>query len=370
MKKNILLLTSIYLASAQGAASSAETFFKAADEGDLSAMQLLITDGIPPDRRTESRSTAIHCAAKKGHNHIISFLVANHNFDPDIRGSQNKTALHYAAGSEHLETIRLLLSLGSDSNAQDDYARTPLFIATCRNKTEAAKLLLTFKANIDPYRFPPVPRLGSKTDLNKADIRGYTPLHYAAENGLTTPVALLLQHGAEKQSKTLIRHKFTSWDWVDNATPLCLALIYKQYETARILLEAHADANEITSDDRSLLCIMAYYGDIEGVKLLTSYNADLNKGGINKYESITPLIAAAAGTHTGIKPLETVQHLVEAGADMTLIAVNGCTAFSMACIHNQEHIMDYLETAWKQKFGTDIPRCTWACERCLTRAGY
>jgi ankyrin repeat protein len=86
--------------------------------------------------------------------------------------------LYHAVGFNNLNTVRLLLDRGCDSNAKNDYGLTALHSASFRGYQEMIKLLLEYGANID------------------SNYNGETPLCHAVDWRRASCVELLLERGA------------------------------------------------------------------------------------------------------------------------------------------------------------------------------
>jgi ankyrin repeat protein len=124
-------------------------FIKAAKKGDLDTLKILIDmDNALLNTRDKDGSTALHCAAWKGHPEIVAFLlkagadVSSHNTN-DHWGT---TPLHAAAHANRTVIVQLLLDAGADVNAKDMNGNTPLYHTTFHKATAAAKILAKFGA--------------------------------------------------------------------------------------------------------------------------------------------------------------------------------------------------------------------------------
>lgn len=86
--------------------------------------------------------------------------------------------LHVAADSGSVSMVSLLLDLGSDIEAKDNWARTPLINAAKQNQLEVVNLLLKRGA-----------------DLSPEDVDGMTALHWSAKNNHLGVLRTLLSSG-------------------------------------------------------------------------------------------------------------------------------------------------------------------------------
>ena len=62
--------------------------------------------------------TALHCAADKGHNEVLTTLILS-GADLDIRNKDGNTALHSATNRGQTEVIATLVSAGADLNMKN-----------------------------------------------------------------------------------------------------------------------------------------------------------------------------------------------------------------------------------------------------------
>ena len=110
---------------------------------------------------------------------LKKFLVEEKGFNVDEDQGKGFNALMIAARSGKIKGVELLLDLGADPNAKDNYDWTPLHWASHYGKTEAIELLL---------------KAGS--DVDAKNNNGYTPLHLTSSNGKTEAIELLKRFGA------------------------------------------------------------------------------------------------------------------------------------------------------------------------------
>lgn len=124
--------------------SNDKAMIRAAKAGDLAAIQaLLATNTDLLLARDSDGSTALHCAAWKGHVEVVAFLlrqgadVQAHNTDDHWA----TTPLYAAAHANHAGIVQLLIDHGADVRAPDLQGRTPLEHTAFHKATRAAKLL-------------------------------------------------------------------------------------------------------------------------------------------------------------------------------------------------------------------------------------
>lgn len=138
--------------------------------------------------------------------------------------------------------VRALEDGGSTQEADPMHqGRTPLHFAAYNGHSEAVQLLLAAGA-----------------DLTATDSAGSAPLHYAAMFKNTEAVRLLLEAGAD-----VLATDFQGW------TPLHGAVVYGHTEAVRLLLAAGADVTVANRAGKTALDLAQRVGNAEVVKLLS-----------------------------------------------------------------------------------------------------
>ena len=149
------------------------------------------------------------------------------------------TALHRAALSGDAKQAAALLKLRDvEVDAADKQRRTPLHGAVLAGHTQVAGLLLEARCNTD-----------------KADVKGMTPLVFAAGRGDAGLVRLLLKHGAAPRQS------------------LQAAVTQGHTEAAELLLNAGAPVGATSERGASALHFAALKGDAPMLQLLLQRGA-------------------------------------------------------------------------------------------------
>ena len=134
------------------------------------------------------RDSRLADAAERGDREAIASLIKQ---KADINGTQGEgtTALHWAAQRDDVEAAKMLLAAGANVTAvTDNGAITPLFMA-CTNGS-AAMIEALVKAG---------------ADVNAPKANGTTPLMIAAASGSVPAVKTLLDLGAKVDTKESVR---------------------------------------------------------------------------------------------------------------------------------------------------------------------
>jgi ankyrin repeat protein len=178
----------------------------AAFHGDVNAVRVLLDHGAGLNSRNAHRLTPLYQAVRWGHLEVAQALL-DRGADPNTHDDRGETPLH-CAGASDAPLTRLLLECGADPNARDDRGTTPLQVALHDGRTEAATALLESGAMHDLFTAAAVgdaaalERLvGEGGDIDAREgITRATPLAWAARNGQTEAVALLVSRGADVEA--------------------------------------------------------------------------------------------------------------------------------------------------------------------------
>uniref|UniRef100_A0A0G4GY99 Uncharacterized protein n=1 Tax=Chromera velia CCMP2878 TaxID=1169474 RepID=A0A0G4GY99_9ALVE len=122
--------------------------------------------------------SALHCAAKRGHNKTLAVLADKFGEEVNATGQALKTPLHLAAENGHQGIVRWLVKeKGAAVEAQDEVGKTPLHLAAqAGHKQIVLELVREMGAQLMPR-----------------DKNGSTPLHVAAEWGRQDVVEALVK---------------------------------------------------------------------------------------------------------------------------------------------------------------------------------
>ncbi|XP_069315084.1 ankyrin repeat and death domain-containing protein 1A isoform X1 [Eulemur rufifrons] len=199
-------------------------FHRAAEYGQLDALDFLVGSGCDHSVKDKEGNTALHLAAGRGHVAVLQQLV-DFGLDLEERNVEGLTALHAAAEGIHPDCVRLLLGAGSSANAltqkklsclhyaalsgSEDVSRALILAGGCTNVADhqgASPLHLAVRHN-----FPALVQLfiNAHSDLDATDNRQQTPLHLAAEHAWQDIAEMLLVAGVDlsltdKQGKTAL----------------------------------------------------------------------------------------------------------------------------------------------------------------------
>ncbi len=246
---------------------AANDVWDAAFIGDVDMVKKAVADGMDVNARNPaSGDPLLFTASLMGHTDIVAFLLEK-GADINVQNREGNTSLHVAAFLGRAEAAELLLKHGINVHARNVHGGTAMDNTTLDwNTTQAIlnmirvievkkaevlagrakiKRLLTGRMNDAPESInlwkasaagnlaAIKAALDSGSDLSGLDPQyGIDPLGWAALNGQTEAVKLLLEKGANIHN----RHK-------DGSTALHGAAFLGRIETVKLLLEKGADIN-------------------------------------------------------------------------------------------------------------------------------
>ncbi|XP_071463517.1 LOW QUALITY PROTEIN: ankyrin repeat and death domain-containing protein 1A [Marmota flaviventris] len=199
-------------------------FHRAAEHGQLDALDFLVGSGCDHSVKDKEGNTALHLAASQGHVAVLQRLV-DIGLDLEEQNVEGLTALHAAAEGVHPDCVQLLLRAGSDVNAltqkrlsclhyaalggSEDMCRALIHAGGCTNVADhqgTSPVHLAVRHN-----FPALVQLliEARSNLDAIDNRQQTPLHLAAEHAWQDIAEMLLVAGVDltlrdKQGKTAL----------------------------------------------------------------------------------------------------------------------------------------------------------------------
>ena len=325
----------------------------AAMNGDRAAVESLLSQKADVNAPQADGATAIQWAAYQDDIELANVLIAA-GANVKSANREGATALSLAALNGNAAMIAKLLAAGGDANEKGPHGETPLMFASRNGSVAAIRVLL-----------------GDKAEVNaKESLRGTSPLMWAAEQGHAAAVKLLIEHGAEVGAASnpdsrggtaylappiqarlrseqgaggLRGRRSANGDFVANAdaaaaevafgrrqntdggglTALVFAARQGDLDTAKVLLEAGADVNQVTRYGWSPLLTATQNRNYQLGKYLLEHGANPNIGNKGGW---TPLYLATdnrnieGGDYPVRAPdmdhLDFIQLLIEKGANV------------------------------------------------------
>jgi ankyrin repeat protein len=132
----------------------------------------------------------LHDAARRGDLQAVKDLVEKYRVDVDMPTADGGVCpLHCAAEYGHAAIVRYLLSKGACAAVVTRALIRPVHLAAKNGHVDILRSFIQYPDKMDVFQ-PPTIR------ANVQDIRGYTPMHYAVENGDILAVQYLKEWGA------------------------------------------------------------------------------------------------------------------------------------------------------------------------------
>lgn len=267
----------------------------------------------PEPRDPLNNYSALRIAHREGSTEIEQMLRAAGAKDD----GQGEEALLKAMRARDVDGVRAALAAGGDANSKDQTGDPLICDAADKGLTEIVGLLLEHGANIESrnsYGATPLylaitfkhPETAAFLISKGAAIedRQHNPLHIAVHTRDFATATLLLDRGADIHA--------------ENDAAVRTAAKAADVEMVRFLLERGADPRGVNDSQENALHVAAYRGNRELLEMILDKGVDVNA---RQYTGQTALFHAAA-----LGNLEGVQTLLRRGADPNIRDEEGKTA--------------------------------------------
>ena len=268
-----VVLAAVAVVAAASPASATDDVIAAARAGDVAAVRALVADGADVDARQGDGATALHWAAHRGDLTLAEALLAA-GADVDAANALDATPLWLASQNGDALLVARLLAAGADANVSLKMGETPLMSAARSGDVDTVRLLLAAGADVNPAERE----------------RGQTALMWAAAQGHAEIARVLAAAGADLHARSRVWRQLENTAGNTNpignfrmahggSTALLFVARNGDFDTARALLEAGADANDTAAAGTSALVIAAHSGHGALAALLLERGADPNAAG-------------------------------------------------------------------------------------------
>jgi ankyrin repeat protein len=180
-------------------AGSFEDFFRAVHSDNARGVKSLLDRGFDPNTRDDKGQTGLLIAVREPSPKVIQVLLASPKTDVEARNAKDESPLMLAAIKGEQDLVTQLIERDADVNKP---GWTPLHYAATNGHTAVMQLLLDKDAFIDAQ-----------------SPNGSTPLMMAAMYGSITAVKLLLDEGADPLMKNQLG--MTATDFAQKANRPC-----------------------------------------------------------------------------------------------------------------------------------------------------
>lgn len=151
-------------------AEAVAAFAEAAFNGDIQKVTDALKNGMPVDQKEENGNCGLMLAAFNGHVETMQVFI-DAGADIHLRDSNGRTALMFASSGPFPAAVRLLIKNGSEVNAADTEERwTPIMFAAAEGLLPVVDILLEHGAD------PKMKDVDGDTAAAFARNRGFTAL--------------------------------------------------------------------------------------------------------------------------------------------------------------------------------------------------
>lgn len=244
--------------------------------GSKEVAEILIAEEIDVSAKNDDMATTLHWVR----NAEIAEMLIGKGLDVNAKDKKGTTPLHCAAfgETEKADVAALLIEKGAQVNAADSKGRTPLLHAAIFGHIKTAELLIKKGASLEGKdMFSPLHAAAGRGNLeivlllinnganvNSRDDRGETPLHHASREHAES-VELLIKKGADVNVPDQ-----------GGATPLHNAVYADNMKIAELLVKAGADLKAEDEEEGRLTPLECAKSE-EMKELLRSHADKINK---------------------------------------------------------------------------------------------
>lgn len=294
----------------------------AAGFGNLATMKLLLKHGADPNSGNKRKSTPLFWSL---HDEAKVRLLLDHGVDINARTIDGRTPVYQAASMANaVPVLRLLLDKGGDPNAKTLVGMTPLMLAA-RGNIEAMRLLIDRKAEVNARNGAGGTALMAAAQTGRPEAvslllekgadptvrtkRNETALADAATAGNEEVVKLLLDHGAQVNVQDIRGYSPLLYAAGSDAMPAGIV---------RVLLAKGADP-AVKGDGETARMLAAKRGDSEVARLLGVPEEE------RKQLGVAPNVHAGAGDRSIAAAVAPALALLEKQSH-NFIRIGGCNS--------------------------------------------
>lgn len=218
----------------------------AAHWNDVDGVKLLLTSGANPRLANRYGVTPLSEAAAVGSATVVEMLLKAGADPKTLTTPDGETVLMTAARAGSVEAVKILLAGGADVNAKENYrGQTALMWAAAERHPDVVKLLLEHGADWKVQsvaRETSMPKLSAASSVTPMARGGLAAFHFAAREGDLETARVMLDAGVDINQLD-----------ADGTTGLVTSILNKRYSYAKFLLDHGADPNLADTRGRAAL---------------------------------------------------------------------------------------------------------------------
>jgi len=282
MLKKWVLMLSLGAMVVWSAPGSGASLADAAKEGNRDRVRDLLEQHADVNAVQADGTTALHWAARNDDMAMAQLLIAAH---ANVKAADRYgiTPMTLAATNGSARMLEALLTAGADANATLPEGETVLMTAARTGNVEAIKVLLAHHADVNA----------------KEKTLGETALMWASAENHPAAVAALISADANINAQSTVLG-LAPFIWATSGmvsttlprggwTPLMYAARQNSMQSAKALVDGHADLNATDPNGSTALTIAIINAHFDLANVLIEKGADLN---IADETGMTPLYAA------------------------------------------------------------------------------
>lgn len=318
-------------------------------KNDLKLSHILAKNAADINAKAQGGMTPLHLAVMHTDVSVVDFLIkygANIEAIRELKNSTNDTVAHYtplkdAILLQRFRIIEHLLKNNANPNRRLD-GETCLHIAFKKNSSKIVELLVQYRADI--YQKNPslifvatkngdanvvrcLLKLNRKIAIDMKNKNGRSALHMAVIAKDINIVKVLLENNADPNIKD---H--------DMQTPLHMASELADVSIVQLLIDKGADTNLKTALNYSCLYIATNQGNIDIIKVLIANKADIHEK--NHRCGSDALIKAVV-----MEFIDVIEYLMQQGSDVNTSDYEGISALMYAIEIKNTQIIQLLINA-------------------------
>jgi uncharacterized protein len=333
----------------------------AARSQDQKAIRALLAEKADVNARSSDGSTALLWLSHWNDAESAALLLGA-GADANAANDFGMTPLSQACTNGNSAFVRLLLKSGANPNTAIDTGETPLMTCAKTGSVDGVRMLVEYGAAVDAKepadgqtalmwaaaeRHPDVVKalIDAHADLKAHTKAGFAAIHFAARVGDTESIQELVAAGMDVNFLTQAQggsNRVTSFLGIAKTigdfgyTPLLVAVVRGQVETALWLLDHGADPNNLTAGFAPLHWACAKW---ESFTANPVYGFDDAMSGIPDRQAKLRLVKALLAHGANVNLRTTMPQPSFAGG---YLDAKGATAFLLAASANDLEIMHIL----------------------------